>query len=67
MVDAANSINEALANRAVEYAMRKFDEQRKKIEAMPPIGYGECDCGAATEGKWADKHTAGCPALVEQT
>lgn len=20
----------------------------------------ECDCGAATEGKWADKHSTGC-------
>jgi hypothetical protein len=23
----------------------------------------ECNCGAATEGKWADVHTEGCPAL----
>lgn len=23
----------------------------------------ECDCGAETEGKWADKHTAGCASL----
>ena len=22
-----------------------------------------CDCGAATEGKWAGKHTPGCAAL----
>lgn len=23
----------------------------------------DCNCGAATEGKWADKHSRGCPAL----
>lgn len=25
---------------------------------------GECNCGAATEGKWADIHTRGCPAAT---
>ncbi len=24
---------------------------------------GECLCGAATEGKWADIHAKGCPSL----
>ena len=26
---------------------------------------GKCDCGAATDGKWADKHHPNCPALIE--
>jgi len=24
---------------------------------------GNCTCGAPTTGKWADKHSAGCPTL----
>jgi hypothetical protein len=24
----------------------------------------ECTCGAPTDGKWADKHSADCPALI---
>jgi hypothetical protein len=26
--------------------------------------FAPCDCGAETEGKWADKHTRGCASLA---
>jgi len=49
---------------------RMWEEQcglRAEIEKLRGVPQEQlaCDCGAPTEGEWADKHTAGCALRAE--
>lgn len=49
---------------------RMWEEQcglRAEVEKLRGVPQEQlaCDCGAPTEGEWADKHTAGCALRAE--
>lgn len=45
--------------RAQNYALQ---DEKEKLHGVPQEQLA-CDCGAPTEGEWADKHTVGCASL----
>lgn len=47
------------ANGLVQFSYRDGDDVVITRAVLPA-----CECGAATEGKWADKHSPNCPAVV---
>ncbi len=50
---------------ALERMWEEMCALRAEVEKLRGVPQEQlvCDCGAPTEGKWADKHTAGCASL----
>lgn len=52
-------VNSGVDTATVSLTSEEAAELSEKAKRPPR----ECDCGAETEGKWADKHASGCASL----